>query len=184
MAHRTVKQFSTLLNGYHLLCIMLFISQQEFCEIFQCSFYVSKYKTIYSQTTPHENSQMFGDPADSYPRIIPRTTSQQPLHFRARPHTQNACKQASHTYSNSFCSKSLRKMILEASKVLLSTELNSVLYCCISALISLYEICIFTSPLSAFTLLQCSSECPCIRFTHKIISKMLEPTRIFLFPFL
>lgn len=132
----------------------------------------------------HMKTQMFGDPADSYTRIIPCTSSQQTLHFRARPHTQNACKQASHSCSNSFCSKSVRKIIVEASKVLLSTELNIASIVAFPHSYSCTKYAYLRPLLSAFTLLTCSSECPCIRFTRKIVSKMLEPTTFFLFPIL
>lgn len=84
--------------------------------------WVLKYKTICSRTTPHVNDWC------SYHGIVPCISSEQPLHFLAQTHAWNAFQQAPHSSNNECCTKSLRRMINQASEVLLFTKLNRTLY--------------------------------------------------------
>lgn len=87
-----VKQLSSFLKEYPLLFIMLFLSLQDFCDIFQCPYHASKHKTIQSHTRADKDSRMFGDLADSYPGIVPCTFVEQLFLFQMSLRTWNACR--------------------------------------------------------------------------------------------
>lgn len=110
-------------------CLKLLLPLQKFFDTFLCPYHASRHKITQSCIILDEDIQLFNDPADSYFEIAPCTSLEQPLHFLAQPHTWNARRQDPHWCNDAYSSKSVRRITIQVSEILLSTELNSALYC-------------------------------------------------------
>lgn len=91
-----------------------------------------KHKTIHSRTTHNKNVQMFGDLANSYAVIVVCTFFKRSWRFLMRTHAYNACRQILHWCNDAYCWKSVRRMTIQASELLLFIELSST-FCFLNA---------------------------------------------------
>lgn len=117
-----IKQLSSISKNYLLLCIKLLLHLQEFCDIFHCHCHASKHETVHSRTTFNEEVQML---VIWY--IVTQQSShyffEQPFHFLMKVHTYNAYDQTPNWCNDACFLKSILRMKIKATEVLLSINI-------------------------------------------------------------